>query len=351
MEKKPKVSVIIPVYNVEPYLAECVESIRNQTERELEIILVDDGSTDACPHICDQFAAEDARIRVFHQENKGVSSARNAGIEMAAADWLIFVDSDDWLEQNAVEILYRQAVEENCDIVCATFISHTLAGHVLNERSFASSVLYFKNQDRRFFFESILVGSQQSRPVNLQSACAKIYSRKLFNMTDGCRFPEGLKRREDLIFNLYAVYNARSVVALNIPLYHCRARYGSACHTLFPDTQERYDRYNEEVYIFLKKHGLWEEYHGYYNLSLICVLLEMFKLYATGICGLKDFYAARSQLKALAHKKEYRNAIIDTKLSDIHSYKWRVMLGLLKWHLYTGYIFLCVCWEKLLSDN
>ena len=99
------VSIIVPIYNVEAYLKECIDSIRGQTMQEMDIILVDDGSPDSCPQICDQFAAEDKRIRVFHRENMGVSAARNFGMEQAEADWIMFVDPDDWLEKDAVEVL------------------------------------------------------------------------------------------------------------------------------------------------------------------------------------------------------------------------------------------------------
>ena len=94
------VSIIVPIYNVEAYLKECIDSIRGQTMQEMDIILVDDGSPDSCPQICDQFAAEDKRIRVFHRENMGVSAARNFGMEQAEADWIMFVDPDDWLEKD-----------------------------------------------------------------------------------------------------------------------------------------------------------------------------------------------------------------------------------------------------------
>ena len=97
-EVKPFVSVIIPVYKVEPYLRQCVDSVLAQTYRNLEIILVDDGSPDGCPAICDEYAAKDARVRVIHKENGGLSDARNAGIRAATGEYLLFLDSDDYLE-------------------------------------------------------------------------------------------------------------------------------------------------------------------------------------------------------------------------------------------------------------
>lgn len=114
---KPAVSVIVPVYNVELYIQRCVDSLISQTLQNIEIILVNDGSTDACGKICDKYAAKDSRIRVIHQENAGLSEARNAGIDVARADYLMFVDSDDWVEREFCEIPFTKARENSADLV------------------------------------------------------------------------------------------------------------------------------------------------------------------------------------------------------------------------------------------
>ena len=110
------VSVIIPVYKVEKYLDRCVESIVNQTYKNLEIILVDDGSPDNCPRICDAWAEKDDRIKVIHKENAGMGMARNSGLETATGEYLMFVDSDDYLSENAVEVLYERMVVDGSDM-------------------------------------------------------------------------------------------------------------------------------------------------------------------------------------------------------------------------------------------
>lgn len=111
-----KISVIVPIYNVEQYLNRCIESIVNQTYRNLEIILVDDGSPDNCPKICDEWAEKDNRIKVIHKENGGLSDARNAGMKIATGDFIAFVDSDDWTEIQFIEKLYNALLEYDCDI-------------------------------------------------------------------------------------------------------------------------------------------------------------------------------------------------------------------------------------------
>ena len=115
--KDPLVSIIVPVYNVEPYLTKCITSIIKQTYRKIEIILVNDGSSDGCGKICDEFAKKDERIRVFHTENKGLSAARNYGIARASGDYLDFVDSDDWIEPDMFAFLVNSAIGNKADIV------------------------------------------------------------------------------------------------------------------------------------------------------------------------------------------------------------------------------------------
>ena len=105
------ISVIVPVYNVEPYLRKCLDSIIGQTYKDLEIIIIDDGSTDCSGKICDEYEERDGRLKVFHTENKGLSAARNLGLDNATGDWIGFVDSDDWIEPDMYEVLLKRAGE------------------------------------------------------------------------------------------------------------------------------------------------------------------------------------------------------------------------------------------------
>ncbi len=110
------ISVIVPIYKVEPYLQQCVDSILNQTYSDLEILLIDDGSPDRCGEICDEYAKKDKRIRVFHTENRGLSAARNLGIQESTGSFLGFVDSDDWLDNDMYEVLLDRIVDTQADI-------------------------------------------------------------------------------------------------------------------------------------------------------------------------------------------------------------------------------------------
>lgn len=126
MTNKPLVSIIIPIYNKEPYIRECVDSVVNQTLKEIEIILVDDESPDLCPEICDEYAAKDSRIKAIHQKNMGHSFARNTGIEYSRGEYLMFVDSDDFLyAPTVIEKMYNEAIRTGADVVMSNILSLT----------------------------------------------------------------------------------------------------------------------------------------------------------------------------------------------------------------------------------
>lgn len=116
------ISVIVPIYKVEKYLKKCIDSIINQTYKNLEIILVDDGSPDNCPKICDEYANQDSRVRVIHKENGGLSDARNAGMEAATGECILFVDSDDWIKPRMIEDMHCRMIEDNSDLVSSGVI-------------------------------------------------------------------------------------------------------------------------------------------------------------------------------------------------------------------------------------
>ena len=126
MEKQPLISVIVPVYNVENYLPRCLDSIINQTYTNLEILLVDDGATDNSGKLCDEYAQKDNRIRVFHKENGGVSSARNMGLDNATGEYIAFVDSDDYIDKCMYEIMLNSSVQNNADIVVCGYLSQSI---------------------------------------------------------------------------------------------------------------------------------------------------------------------------------------------------------------------------------
>ncbi len=188
------VSVIIPVYGVERYLARCVDSILRQTYNDLEIILVDDGSPDNCPVICDEYAQKDERVRVVHKKNGGLSSARNAGLSIATGEYVCFFDSDDFIEADMLEKLVS-GIEENGDdvCVCGYYVDDVdEQENVLSSRTVCPNFSYMQSDFSLEEYESILGWCGY--------AWNKLYRRNVLEKGD-FRFDEGISLVEDLLFN------------------------------------------------------------------------------------------------------------------------------------------------------
>ena len=187
-DKMPLVSVVVPIYNVELYLKECVASILSQTYKNIEVILVDDESPDLCGKICDDYAAMDGRIKVVHKKNGGLSDARNAGMKVATGDLITFVDSDDYISKNFVKILFEAMSENNSDIAIAN-MKRT------SRRDDKNTVIDWKVSSYKN--EDALIRMLYGTPFGT-SACGKLFKRSLFTDVE---FPYG-KFSEDL-FTIY----------------------------------------------------------------------------------------------------------------------------------------------------
>lgn len=215
MEKIPFVSVIVPVYKVpEPYLRKCIESLMNQTLQNVEIILVDDGSPDKSGAICDMYQEKDKRIRVLHKKNGGLSSARNYGFQAATADWIMFVDGDDWIEPDMCKILYQEAIEKKVQLV--------MCG-IMKEYGHSSSAYSFYLENQKVYQGKECKWLQQQLLVfqgNIAVAYSKLINRSLL-AKNKIMHDEALKQgAEGLEFNLRLFEKIESATFINKPLYH-----------------------------------------------------------------------------------------------------------------------------------
>lgn len=216
----PLISVIVPVYNVEPYLRKCLDSIVNQTYKNLEIILVDDGSTDNSGIICDEYDEKDKRIKVVHQINQGVSIARNVGLDLCSGDYITFVDSDDWCELDYFEkVIQNINVYKNIDVIITNFIRD------YNNRT---KLMYMKGDTQILDKFSALKSIVQCKFFGWD-VCSTFYKRKCLN---GNRFPIDIKFGEDFGFKWNVIRNINSNV-LYLPLngYHYVFRYDSSVNS------------------------------------------------------------------------------------------------------------------------
>ena len=201
----PKISIVVPVYNVEKYLDKCINSILNQTLSEFELILIDDGSKDSSGLICDKYAESDKRIKVIHKSNGGMSSARNVGLDVAKGKYIGFVDSDDWIESDMYELLYNICEDNNCDIANCSSIIHYEQKTVINGGH--SLIIHNKEEAMKTMLEGKLYD---------EVVWTKLIKRKILNEI---RFTEGIVY-EDTDFTYRVIDKAQKVGCIGEPKYH-----------------------------------------------------------------------------------------------------------------------------------
>ena len=237
------ISVIIPVYNIEPYISACAESVIRQTETDLEILLIDDGSRDRSGQICDELACKDARIRVIHTPNRGLSCARNTGLEAAAGEWISFVDGDDLLHPQMLELLLFLAEEKG--------VSAVLCG--IKEFDSDAENVFQKTYSFR--------DAEAARLHSPGECCKKMLDGKLaYTVCDGiyrkeclenCIFDEGLEY-EDVPYNVKLLHSVDGILVTDIPLYGHRQREGSITTTITLNNLEQMIRAYELQMQYIK---------------------------------------------------------------------------------------------------
>jgi glycosyltransferase involved in cell wall biosynthesis len=256
------VSIIIPVYNSEKYLEKCLSSVLNQSYKNIEVILIDDGSSDNSLEIIKKYAKNDRRIKYKSQENKGQSHARNVGIKMSKGDFIVFVDSDDWLDETFISRMYSKMIKENADLIICNHRIHT-----------PKKVREINNN-----IESHLSSEEAFRYMlngKISHVCwAKMYKADIIKNC-GYLFPEG-KTNEDLFIVSVWMLTAKNIYILNECLYNVRHRSGSVTNSFsekFIDLLDILDMLQE----FLKEKGLYKNFEEDYRFkyqSLIIYLIN-----------------------------------------------------------------------------
>lgn len=203
---EPLISVIVPIYNVEKYLNRCIESIVNQTYKTLEIILVDDGSPDNCPQICDEWKEKDNRIKVIHKKNGGLSDARNAGLDIAQGEYIAFVDSDDWIDKEWIEILFKELIKNNCDVS----ISSTRLFKNVDE------TLFIRGNTKKFLTNIEALEELINEKNIFTTACDKLYKKELII---NYHFEKN-KVNEDEFWTWKVLLSSKRVVCCGKPNYN-----------------------------------------------------------------------------------------------------------------------------------
>lgn len=242
-KNKPFFSIVIPAYNIDKtYFDYCIDSLIHQTFEDLEIIIVDDGSTIDCAELYDQISKECSRVRVIHQCNQGVSAARNNGVRNANAEWIMFVDSDDWLEIDCCEKLYQSLTESKCEILVFDHIKEYKNGKQLVQSTGLKSGTIYSVGDAKtkehFYRRAMGTPNIDNKSLStIYYSWDKVYSR-LFLLNNNIEFPIGLPKSEDKVFVLRCFEKVKSILYINEALYHYRINEQSVSNRYSPNVEE-----------------------------------------------------------------------------------------------------------------
>lgn len=293
MKNNPKISVIIPVYNVEKYISDSIKSVLNQTYNNLEIILVDDGSTDGSSAICDKIADTDSRVKVIHKQNGGVSSARNAGIDACTGEYVTFMDPDDYIDLDMYEIMLNQIIDHDADASACGIVREQLDGTREVWGSDKADLIVLDN-DKLLKMVGEAIGML---PV---SCCNKMFSRKVIS---DIRFDKTFKFAEDVLFNYMVAENISKMVIQDLPRYHYIDNSASVTNRAFDSV--RFDEH-KVMDIILKRS---ENNPGVYA---YCVKGDVLKAFRT----IKDMMAAGNETDKF---NEIRERIVSNKKAILFS--------------------------------
>ena len=340
---QPLISVVVPVYNVEKYLRECLDSILAQTYQNIEVILVDDGSKDSSGVICDEYAQRHENFRVVHKENAGLGMARNTGLEYVKGEYVTFLDSDDWLEPDMIQQLYNGIVSQNVDVCKAGFRRVTNEKEVLFERSYQDE--YYPGEYARLELLPRMIGSSPSQHDSIEMCvCAVLY--KVSHIKQHVlRFPsEREVISEDLVFNIDYMQYADGAYITSFLGYFYRVNWNSLTKSYRADRFEAVKHFYRVVYEKLENLG--------YNQSEIQRLQRLFFVYVR-MCIAQEIPERSHKTKADNLMKIKMMCNDDLVKTIIKNYpveqlglKQQAFIKLIDWCMYRV-LFLCARLGKL----
>lgn len=269
-------SVIVPVYNVEGYIERCVESLRGQTLEEIEILLIDDGSTDRSGAICDRLAAEDTRIRVIHKKNEGQGLARNCGIEISKGRYVTFVDSDDYMEKEAYRYLIEKAESHQADVICFGYSKDDQYGNSMYKSKIRGRC-YSGDEVKKKFALHFFGDDPEDDDMRGVSACMSVYRMDMIK-EHGIRFPSERKvLSEDTIFNLEFCRFANTAVSCEEIFYHYCIQWNSFSRGYSKERLGKAAEFMEILFGYAEEFGVESSTANRINMVLWIILLDTLK--------------------------------------------------------------------------
>ncbi len=338
-------SVIVPVYNAEKYLCRCIDSLLTQTYENIEIILVDDGSEDKSPEICDEYAGKHSKIKVIHQANAGQSSARNAGLSAASGGLVMFVDSDDWIEPEMIAHLLEFKEKNNVDLVicsyCREYDSNSFPVHIFSGDMIFHGNEYFDKIYRRLYGPVKGELRYPEKLDSLGSACMKLYPRKIFLHADFIDTKE-VGSAEDVLLNMSILKYLKSAAYIDRPYYHYRKGSGSTAKYR-PALAEQWETLYRYMNSYLDRFSLDSQYkQALLNRRAIGIL-------GLGLneCGSQDsVYAKSRRIDRILNQPEYRKAFSALQMKYF-PLKWKVFFFCAKYNFSLIFVIMLSLISKL----
>lgn len=330
---QPKLTVIIPVYKVEKYLKKCLDSVVNQTFRDIEIIIIDDGSPDNCGKICDQYAKGDSRIDVVHKNNGGLCAARNDGIERATGEWITFVDSDDWLDLNYYEDMFNNIKGKQADVyVAGGHIVEYDNRHIIRYNCHEDVEITTKTETDMLMAKILapLCGekAEGKQAASMGSPWDKLYNAD-FLKKNSLLFDEDSKAWEDLLFNFYVFGKAQKVIMGTNIGYHYRMIGTSITKKFNPEREIINYYFIDKLVNYMKGRERSEIIDKAIKVRSINMISNMMKSYYFHPDNKESYYLIAKKIKLIKKEPYYADAIL-CKYNDLLSHRQKILVNLLK---------------------
>lgn len=312
-DNKPFFSIIVPCYNVDAYLKRCIDSIIKQSFCQFELILVDDGSIDESGKICDNFAKNDNRIIVIHQENSGVSVARNTGIDMAKGKWIVFIDPDDWIELSALERLYLIISKTKADLYFFDYYQEYARKQInkqLLDKSHYMKEEIIKSIRLAPFNQLLINGEMIEYETNV--VWNKVYRADILKSNKLYFIPEA-RKGQDVIFNAEAFQLYKDFYYIHETLYHYRYLENSITNRYNPNVRH----YNEVAFCqqerIIRQYNLPQEYKDYFYVRVLTRLYSCFRLYYFHEENTMPWKMIKKELREILSSDPYYTAMLAVK--------------------------------------
>lgn len=299
------ISIVVPVYNVERYLKECIESVLEQDYQDFQLILVDDGSTDKSGAICDMYADKYDKVTVVHQKNKGVSAARNKGVALSKGQWILFLDADDWIEKNTCDIL-SQKLSTDYDVYFFPYFKYEKTKRFIVTSPHKHDEL--ERSDFDIFQEWLLNQYIYGNDYAISSPWAKIY-RTDFIRKNNIFFNPKLAMGEDKVFNFQVYQFACKGMYIDIPFYNYRINTNSSSRKYDKNIIEKYENLLQEISIFIEKYRKGDKLTEAFNIRKAMALMYYIVLFLCNRDNTMNYSKRKKIFQTIRNKPLYNEAL------------------------------------------